>query len=174
MVIYSLGWNRVEYQFDQPFTLVKNTPDVKKLTGNTLEGSGGYGLIQFNGTFSELSFKNPILEAMYTIGSSGYNFGVPVVSTPATPATCQNFTYPIEGNGFVKNDTASVTKYCTQKSFTSGSIVSSDSNGAGTSTWNGTSWTFSGASQSYTKEVQCCGGTVSTPVCQSYPNAQAH
>lgn len=58
-------------------------------------------------------------------------------------ASCQNFTYPIEGNGFVKNDTASVTKYCTQKSFTSGTVVSTDSNGAGTSTWNGTAWTFS-------------------------------
>lgn len=89
-------------------------------------------------------------------------------------ASCQNFTYPIEGNGFVKNDTASVTKYCTQKSFTSGTVVSTDSNGAGTSTWNGTAWTFSGASQTYSKEVQCCGGTVSASVCQSYPNAQTH
>lgn len=89
-------------------------------------------------------------------------------------ASCQNFTYPIEGNGFVKNDTASVTKYCTQKSFTSGTVVSTDSNGAGTSIWNGTAWTFSGASQTYSKEVQCCGGTVSAPVCQSYPHAQAH
>lgn len=40
MVIYSLGWNTVEYQFNQPFNLIKNTPDVKKLAGNVLQGTG--------------------------------------------------------------------------------------------------------------------------------------
>lgn len=37
MVIYSIGWNRVEYQFDQPFTILKKTADVNKLANNTVE-----------------------------------------------------------------------------------------------------------------------------------------
>lgn len=37
MVIYSIGWNRVEYQFNQPFTILKKTADVNKLASNAIE-----------------------------------------------------------------------------------------------------------------------------------------
>jgi len=45
--------------------------------------------LQFQGTFSEISFKIPILEFTYTFGTSGFNFGIPDVQ-PCPSVTCNN------------------------------------------------------------------------------------
>lgn len=95
--------------------------------------------------------------------------------TISDAASCQNFTYPTKNDGYVKDDVASVTKYCTEKLFTSGTIISSESSGARKSIWNGTAWTTSDSVPGNAKEVQCCGGTPQTFTCQSYSgNIQTH
>lgn len=50
---------------------------------------GGYVLLQFQGTFSEISFRIPIVEYTYTFGYSGFNFGIPDVQACPT-VTCNN------------------------------------------------------------------------------------
>ena len=41
---------------------------------------------------------------------------IPPVTPPVIPSTsCQNINYPTKNDGYVKDDTASVTKYCSEK-----------------------------------------------------------
>ena len=65
------------------------TADVNKLASNAIEWVGGYVLLQFQGTFSEISFRIPIVEYTYTFGYSGFNFGIPDVQACPT-VTCNN------------------------------------------------------------------------------------
>lgn len=79
-------------QFDQSFTLLSSgtgywggaEPDSLFQAGNILTGIEGHGAIQFNGTFTSLSWKNPTFENW-----SGIQVGLPeqlVGAVPAPPA----------------------------------------------------------------------------------------
>jgi len=61
--------------------------------GNTVNGVEGNGTIQFNGTFTQISWTNPQFEFYYafTVGAEG-------TTTPAIP---EPGTYMLLGTGFL-------------------------------------------------------------------------
>ena len=86
MAIWSLGQNGIDAQFNfnQPFTIESGGPSAEyagnpiTASGETVFGIEGNGTIQFNGTFSQISWTNPVYEDWY-----GFTVGAPVPE-PAT------------------------------------------------------------------------------------------
>lgn len=95
MAIMSLGQPgvNVSYNFDQPFDILNqgagywggNATALMELAGNVLSGNEGHGLIQFSGTFTELTWTVPNPENWH-----GFQIGYvdpdrpPVVPLPAS------------------------------------------------------------------------------------------
>ncbi|WP_428381880.1 Calx-beta domain-containing protein [Nevskia ramosa] len=102
LAISGLGYysNLTSYQFaGQPFTVQSGGPSTS-FGGNTILSSGssvigtvGNGTVQFNGTFSSISWTNPT--ANNNFSSSGFTVGIPLqpppapTGTTATPASTQ-------------------------------------------------------------------------------------
>jgi hypothetical protein len=89
MAIWSLGDSVTQASFvfsdNQPFTIQSGGPDIVYggstilASGNTVYGSEAYGTIQFQGTYSQLTWTNPQYEHW-----SGFTVGAPVaVPIPA-------------------------------------------------------------------------------------------
>ena len=80
------GGGSRDYNFDQPFTLLKagvgffngDATTLTQPTGSILRGSEGNGLIQFTGTLSTISWTNPVAETW-----SGFTVGVAPVPEPS-------------------------------------------------------------------------------------------
>ncbi|MDZ4659321.1 MAG: PEP-CTERM sorting domain-containing protein [Bythopirellula sp.] len=88
MAILSLGRSNlpVQYAFDRPFDVVSFAPGIfggpgtlSELTGDVLEGVEGHGVIQFQGTFSSLSWTVATPETWH-----GFTLGVGPVPEPAS------------------------------------------------------------------------------------------
>lgn len=83
MAIWSLGAGGASASFvftaSEPFTLEAGGPSAEyggssiTVSGNTVSGAEGNGVIQFNGTFSSLRWTNPLFENYYafTVGVAG-------------------------------------------------------------------------------------------------------
>jgi hypothetical protein len=69
----------VRYDFDAPFDIITNGPGawgngpLTELSGDILEGREGHGSIQFQGTFSSISWTTPVPEHWhgFTVGVIG-------------------------------------------------------------------------------------------------------
>ena len=89
MAIISLGqpgW-LVTYNFDAEFDVLNFGPGywggpgtLTELPGNVLQGEEGHGLIQFIGTFTSISFTNPVWEDWH-----GFQIGVPGIASAPGP-----------------------------------------------------------------------------------------
>ena len=88
IAIWSLGagGHQAEFAFSKPFTIEAGGPSLEYTgqsitsSGDTVFGEEGNGVIQFNGTFTSLSFTTPESENWY-----GFAVGVAgVVPEPAT------------------------------------------------------------------------------------------
>jgi hypothetical protein len=88
LAIWSLGQGGINASFvfnNEPFTIESGGPSGEyggstiTSTGDTVFGSEGNGTIQFNGTFSSISWTNPVFENWY-----GFDVGVAAVPEPAT------------------------------------------------------------------------------------------
>lgn len=86
MALISLGQPSVftTYYFDQPFSILNDGPGwwggpgtLNLVSGNGLEGVEGDGLVQFNGTFSQISWTGANPEYW-----NGFNVGVNSAATP--------------------------------------------------------------------------------------------
>lgn len=85
MAILSLGQPGapVQYNFDAGFTILNNGPGffgngaLTALPGNILQGQEGHGIIQFNGTFSSISWTIPTAEFWH-----GFQVGIHEVAGP--------------------------------------------------------------------------------------------
>jgi hypothetical protein len=85
-----------------------------------------------------------------------------LTTVPATPSSCRNFTYPTNktnytydsATGYVAGDTSGATQFCTEKGYTSGTLITAGN---------------LGSISNIALEVQCCGGNV-TATCQNYTN----
>ena len=87
--IWSLGRPGFQAQFvftaSEPFAIQAGGPNAEfggssiTQVGNTINGSEGNGVIQFSGTFSEISWTNPVFENYYafTVGTEGAGTVVP-------------------------------------------------------------------------------------------------
>jgi len=95
MAILSLGQPgvTVTYNFDSPFNILSFGPGyfggpgtLQQLTPNVLTGVEGHGVIQFQGTFSSISWTVPTPETWH-----GFTLGIVGVAPPSTtvpePAT---------------------------------------------------------------------------------------
>jgi hypothetical protein len=79
MAVLTLGRSNVAvtYNFDQPFDVLSTgagywgNGTFSELSGNKLEGAEGHGVIQFNGTFSEITWTVPVAEFWhgFTVGA---------------------------------------------------------------------------------------------------------
>ena len=95
LAIWSLGAPGLPASFfftpDEPFTIEAGGPNAEydgstiTAVGNEILGSEGNGVVQFNGTFSSLSWTNPTYEGYYafTVGITA------VTSSLAQPGTLQ-------------------------------------------------------------------------------------
>jgi hypothetical protein len=95
MAIVSMGQSGVAttYTFDAPFTILSQGPGIPfggcntclSISGNSLVGNEGDGVIQFNGTFTSISWTgaNPEFWNGFTFGAAGVagGTGVPEPST---------------------------------------------------------------------------------------------
>lgn len=91
LAIVSLGQNGapVRYQFDNPFTIVSQgvgywggcSNCLSNPSGNVLVGREGHGVIQFTGTFTQISWTAPDYEYWH-----GFTVGVTPVPEPETYA----------------------------------------------------------------------------------------
>ena len=89
MAILSMGNSgaNVTYNFDAPFDILSNdrgywgNGPLTELTGDVLRGAEGHGTIQFQGTFSTISWTMPVAE-------NWHGFTVAVIPEPATLAFC--------------------------------------------------------------------------------------
>jgi len=86
LALYSVGASgtAVPYVFDHTFSLLSegygNWGDgTFTISGNTITGNEGHGVIQFNGAISSISWDNPVAE-------NHHGFAVGVQSSTATPA----------------------------------------------------------------------------------------
>jgi hypothetical protein len=98
MAIWSLGQSGDQAEFDftgsEPFTVEGGGPSAEyngqglTSSGNTVYGIEGNGTIQFNGTFSSLTWTNPVFENWYgfTVGIDGVASTVPLPSS--LPMSC--------------------------------------------------------------------------------------
>jgi hypothetical protein len=96
--IWSLGQTTIPASFDfvsknpEPFTLLGGGPSTEfagstlTVNGQNVNGSEGNGVIQFDGTFSSISFTTPTFENYYafTVGYDATLTPVPSVPEPAT------------------------------------------------------------------------------------------
>ncbi|MGH9470767.1 MAG: PEP-CTERM sorting domain-containing protein [Terriglobia bacterium] len=94
MAIWSLGQGGIAAQFvfnsSEPFSVVAGGPSAEYggssiYTGGTCPanavcGAEGNGTIQFNGTFSSLTWTNPVFENWY-----GFDLGIAGVASSTTP-----------------------------------------------------------------------------------------
>jgi hypothetical protein len=85
MAIWSLGagGNTAQFDFDDPFTIEAGGPSIEyggstiTADGNVVYGAEGNGTIQFDGTFTSLSWTTPVYENWY-----GFTVGIDGVSVP--------------------------------------------------------------------------------------------
>jgi len=86
LAIWSLGQpgNYVaQFNFNQAFTIESGGPNAEYggasiyAVGNTVYGAEGNGVVQFTGSFTSISWTNPVYENWY-----GFTVGVPVVAVP--------------------------------------------------------------------------------------------
>jgi hypothetical protein len=89
MAIWSLGAPGAPASFvflpSEPFTIQSGGPSVEfggssiTASGSTVNGTEGNGTIQFNGTFTQISWTNPQFESYYafTVGAAGTASPVP-------------------------------------------------------------------------------------------------
>lgn len=85
MAIWSLGSSSLEatFEFNATPTFVAGGPSTEyggtaiTVSGNTVSGSEGNGTVMFLGTFSSISWTNPIYEHWY-----GFNVGIAGVAGP--------------------------------------------------------------------------------------------
>jgi hypothetical protein len=85
--IWSLGQGGTiaQFNFNSPFTIEAGGPSVEyggstvTSTGNIIFGAEGNGSLQFNGTFTSISWTNPVAENWY-----GFTVGVAAVPEPST------------------------------------------------------------------------------------------
>lgn len=86
IAIWSLGQpgNFVaQFNFNQAFTIQTGGPNAEYggasiyAVGNTVFGAEGNGVVQFTGTFTSITWTNPIAENWY-----GFSVGVPVNAVP--------------------------------------------------------------------------------------------
>jgi hypothetical protein len=94
MAIWSLGQGSIDAQFDfinEPFTIEAGGPSAEyggqsiTSTGDTVFGMEGNGVIQFIGTYSSISWTNPVYEDWY-----GFTVGTDISAVPE-PATWAMF-----------------------------------------------------------------------------------
>lgn len=96
MAILSLGQGGipVTYDFSAPFTVVSTGPGfwgngtLTALPGSSLQGREGHGTIQFNGTFTSISWTVPAAENWhgFTVGAAGLAGSVSTVPEPSSMA----------------------------------------------------------------------------------------
>jgi hypothetical protein len=87
MAIWSLGAGSTiaTFDFNEPFTIEAGGPSAEyggsSITSilTVVSGAEGNGTIQFNGTFTQISWTNPNYENWY-----GFTVGVPAVPEPST------------------------------------------------------------------------------------------
>lgn len=85
--IWSLGQGGINAQFDfnRPFTIEAGGPSAEyggstiTSNGNAIFGAEGNGTLQFSGTFTSISWTNPVAENWY-----GFTVGVAAVPEPST------------------------------------------------------------------------------------------
>lgn len=90
MAIVSLGQYGypTEFDFNAPFTILSSGPNCCRgngpfsQAGNTLYGQEGNGVIQFTGTYTAISWTNPVYEYWY-----GFTVGVPQSTSVPEPST---------------------------------------------------------------------------------------
>jgi hypothetical protein len=109
--IWSLGQGGVsaKFNFNAPFTIQAGGPSVEyggssiTALGNTVAGVEGNGTLQFNGTYSSISWTNPVRE-------DWYGFTVGVQSAVPEPSTWAMMILGFAGVGFMayrrRNSTA--------------------------------------------------------------------
>lgn len=102
MAIWSLGQGGIAAQFvfnsSEPFSVVAGGPSAEYsgssiYTGGTCPanavcGAEGNGTIQFNGTFTSLTWTNPVFENWY-----GFDLGIAGVATASTPEPASLFLF---------------------------------------------------------------------------------
>ena len=103
MAIWSLGAGGAPASFvflpTEPFTIQSGGPSVEfggssiTAAGNTVNGVEGNGTIQFNGTFTQISWTNPQFEFYYA-----FTVGAPGTPTPPIPGPS---TYIMLGAGLL-------------------------------------------------------------------------
>jgi len=99
MAIWSLGAGGAPASFvfsaTEPFTIESGGPSVEfggssiTAAGNVVNGNEGNGTIQFNGTFTQITWTNPQFEFYYafTVGVPGTAPAIPEPGTYATLGT---------------------------------------------------------------------------------------
>jgi hypothetical protein len=103
LAIWSLGAGGAPASFiflpTEPFTIESGGPSVEfggssiTATGNVVNGIEGNGTIQFNGTFTQISWTNPQFEFYYA-----FTVGVPGTTTSPVP---EPRTYILLGTGLL-------------------------------------------------------------------------
>lgn len=111
--IWSLGQNGgpASFVFDQTPTFIAGGPSLEyvggpiNVVGNTVSGQEANGTVQFQGTFTSLTWTNPQFEFWY-----GFNVGFESVAPVPEPATWFMMILGFAGVGFVayrrRNDVA--------------------------------------------------------------------
>jgi len=102
LAIWSLGQGGINAQFDfnAPFTIEAGGPSAEyngasiTSSGNTVYGAEGNGTLQFLGTFTSISWTNPVYE-------DWYGFTVGVQSAVPEPSTWAMMVLGFAGIGFM-------------------------------------------------------------------------
>jgi uncharacterized protein (DUF697 family) len=106
MAIWSLGQGGINAQFafiNAPFTIEAGGPSAEyggsaiTASGDTVYGAEGNGVIQFNGTFTSISWTNPVYENWY-----GFTIGVDTATSVPEPATLALLGLGLAGVGFMR------------------------------------------------------------------------
>jgi hypothetical protein len=102
--IWSLGQGGVDasFVFDQTPTFVSGGPNAEyggvaiTVSGNTVHGQEANGTVQFLGTFTSLSWTNPVFENWY-----GFNVGFESVAAVPEPSTWAMMILGFAGVGYM-------------------------------------------------------------------------